>query len=191
MKYVDKVVEVMSFCGFEFNREKTFTTGPFRESCGGHFWGGVDVKPFYIKNLPNDVVDVINLHNDVVRWYGRYPREGDRFFRVWQRCREIVPRKTWGPPGLQGVLWAEWDDCRPVYHKAEQAFSVCQASAISVVEFNDGCVGRYLQNLWEKSDDIEDINHSSYRETGEELRWVLRYVDRAQWNRVTAETLCT
>ena len=51
--------------------------------------------------------------------------------------------------------------------------------------------GRYLQNLWEKSDDIESIEHSNYRKVGDVECTVQLVVDRTQWKRLTAETLCT
>ncbi|DAD51045.1 RNA-directed RNA polymerase [ssRNA phage SRR6960797_3] len=38
--------------GFKLNREKSFRTSDFRESCGAHYFRGVDVKPIYIKGDP-------------------------------------------------------------------------------------------------------------------------------------------
>lgn len=49
---VDKVPELMrllSFLGFTVNTEKSYTTGNFRESCGGNYWCGVDITPFYLR----------------------------------------------------------------------------------------------------------------------------------------------
>ena len=192
-QYAEEVIELMMYCGFEINREKTFTTGPFRESCGGHYFAGVDVKPFYITSLPKDVNDVINLHNDIIKWYGRYPRKGDRFFTVWRRCREIVPRAMWGPPGLQGVCWAEWDDCRPEWCPGLQAWRV-KGVAYKVDESSDlhDHVGAILQKLWETSTQEEPGGETStYRDIGEVPKGCWRVVDRAQWTTVRAETLCT
>jgi len=36
--------------GFVINAEKTFCNGPFRESCGGDYYRGVDVRPFQPQN---------------------------------------------------------------------------------------------------------------------------------------------
>lgn len=191
-RYADDVTELMMYCGFEMNREKTFLSGLFRESCGGHFYAGVDVKPFYITNLPSNMNDVVNLHNDIVKWSGGYPARGERFHHIWRRCREIVPRAAWGPPGKQGVLWAEWDDCRPVYCPSLQAFRV-QGMAWETVttDISDG-IGGYLQKLWERDDEPTGASsHATYRETGTVVRGCHMLVDRAQWNRATVETLCT
>lgn len=35
--------------GLVVNKSKSFSQGPFRESCGGHFFDGRSVKPFYCK----------------------------------------------------------------------------------------------------------------------------------------------
>jgi hypothetical protein len=40
---------LLSFLGFTTNEEKSYHTGPFRESCGGDYWAGVDIRPFTVK----------------------------------------------------------------------------------------------------------------------------------------------
>lgn len=44
------------FLGFRVNRAKTFSSGPFRESCGGDYYNGVNVTPVYVRRTP-DVKD--------------------------------------------------------------------------------------------------------------------------------------
>jgi len=46
----DEVVFMMQQFGFVFNVDKTFSTGHFRESCGGDYFHGVDVRPFQPRN---------------------------------------------------------------------------------------------------------------------------------------------
>lgn len=41
--------------GFVLNVDKTFTTGHFRESCGGDYFHGVDVRPFQPRSGPANV----------------------------------------------------------------------------------------------------------------------------------------
>lgn len=41
--------------GFIINVDKTFIDGPFRESCGGDYFAGVDVRPFQPQNGPANV----------------------------------------------------------------------------------------------------------------------------------------
>lgn len=44
-----RVIDVLSEAGFTTNKEKTFVIGPFRESCGKHFFRGHDVTPLYVR----------------------------------------------------------------------------------------------------------------------------------------------
>lgn len=41
------VVDVFPKLGLVINTDKTFAEGPFRESCGGDYFRGVDVRPFF------------------------------------------------------------------------------------------------------------------------------------------------
>jgi len=45
-----QVVSVFGELGFVINIEKTFDEGHFRESCGGDYYHGVDVRPFQPRN---------------------------------------------------------------------------------------------------------------------------------------------
>lgn len=190
-RFVDKVDELLTFCGFTINTDKSFHTGKFRESCGAHYYDGRNVKPFYLTDLPRTIGDVINLHNDIVRWCQGRPTE--RWAPVWRACREIVPREYWGPAPHQGVLWAEWDESVPQYVPEYQAFAVGMVAREAVeAEVLFDSVGALLQKLWMVDDLPWDSSRTStYRKTTDrEVRaWLL--CDRTQWNRLTAETLCT
>ena len=111
------VTRLLKFCGFSLNEDKSFSEGFFRESCGGHFYRGVDVKPFYIERYPRTLAQVINLHNDIVSWHAGM-RPIPRLIRIARQCRRMIPRSFWGPVGTPGTLWAEWDEARP-------SFSAC------------------------------------------------------------------
>jgi len=63
-----ELVRTLDFLGFEVNDEKSFVSGPFRESCGKHFFGGQDVTPKYQKETCEDLRELIRLHNRLVRW---------------------------------------------------------------------------------------------------------------------------
>jgi len=40
-----RVLDLLEICGFKANTEKTFLSGPFRESCGADWFEGEDVRP--------------------------------------------------------------------------------------------------------------------------------------------------
>jgi len=42
-------VDALIWSGFLINSEKSFLTGPFKESCGADFFKGTNVRPFYLK----------------------------------------------------------------------------------------------------------------------------------------------
>lgn len=42
------LVEALRFCGFSVNTDKSFITGFFRESCGGDYLAGEDVRPVFL-----------------------------------------------------------------------------------------------------------------------------------------------
>lgn len=48
-EYSTEVIDLLYYVGFETNLDKTFVSSDFRESCGKHYFSGVDVTPFYIK----------------------------------------------------------------------------------------------------------------------------------------------
>ena len=87
--------EVFSFCGFTMNEKKTYASGPFRESCGKHYFRGVDVTPFYIREDVSSIPRIFWLANSLVRWLSR---EGhgtlDRsYFDLWLWLYHSVPEK--------------------------------------------------------------------------------------------------
>lgn len=59
--------EMMRFYGFIINGKKSFFDSPFRESCGSHFFSGVDVKPIYLKGSVKSVLAIYRLANAIRR----------------------------------------------------------------------------------------------------------------------------
>lgn len=51
---VNTVIEALEMSGYELNTDKSFTTGPFRESCGGDYYRGHDVRGTYIQKTDHD-----------------------------------------------------------------------------------------------------------------------------------------
>lgn len=94
---------VLSFLGFTPNWEKTFYEGDFRESCGGHFSGGVCVTPFYIRKPITHLADVITLANQVRKWCG-VDHTSDILDcdveEVWTWLSTFVPKCFWGGTDL-------------------------------------------------------------------------------------------
>jgi hypothetical protein len=115
----------LRFCGFEPNPEKTFGDGPFRESCGGDFFLGEDVRPYFLKEVPVEPQHFIAMANGLRSLDRRYddPIPADSPFHVpWHLCVGSIPlsiRRCIGPKDLGDVVlhserWesrGRWKDC--------------------------------------------------------------------------------
>lgn len=61
------VTDVLHSAGFTVNKAKSFSTGGFRESCGGDYFRGHPVRAVYLKRCRNDA-DVYGLINRLLDW---------------------------------------------------------------------------------------------------------------------------
>lgn len=82
------LIELLDYCGFKVNPDKTFLFGPFRESCGEDWFDGQAVRPVYVDHRLDSIESIYSLHNATLRnslsegfW------EGTR-----QLLRAVVPR---------------------------------------------------------------------------------------------------
>lgn len=66
----DFVVRALKLFGFTVNDQKSFNTGHFRESCGGDFFRGADIRGVYCKSLLTSA-DVYSTINRLIRWSAR------------------------------------------------------------------------------------------------------------------------
>lgn len=113
MSYLEKA-------GFVVNEEKSFSSGPFRESCGGHYFNGTDVTPFYVREAVDSLDRLFLLHNNVYRWLNRFPGICDpevvRGLLNW--IRSHAPEK-WRAPRIltedvgDGAFIGAFDEVRP------------------------------------------------------------------------------
>lgn len=60
------LIDVLSYCGFSINKEKSFVEGPFRESCGADYLGGFDIRPYYQKTQISER-HLFTMHNWFIR----------------------------------------------------------------------------------------------------------------------------
>jgi hypothetical protein len=64
----EMVVDTLAFVGFQVNKEKSFITGNFYESCGKHYFKGEDVTPIYQKELVTEEVELLRCANRIIRY---------------------------------------------------------------------------------------------------------------------------
>lgn len=96
------VISALSFFGFTTNLDKTFTQGPFRESCGGHYYNGTDITPFFIRRPITTLEDTILLANQVRNWSILHGCSilDDELSELYQLLCSLVPRSLYGGSDL-------------------------------------------------------------------------------------------
>lgn len=104
--------EYLQFCdvlvsaGLVVNSDKSFSDGPFRESCGGDYHLGVDITPFYAKSLATDS-EIYSVFNQLISWSAKcniwLPRTGLYLKKLLSGKVYFVPE--WHNPD-QGLLTA-------------------------------------------------------------------------------------
>ncbi|DAD51247.1 TPA_asm: RNA-directed RNA polymerase [ssRNA phage SRR7976357_4] len=67
---VEKTISILERAGFIINHDKSYSFGPFRESCGGDYYEGVDVTPFYVKTV-NTQMEVFVAINQLLEWWAK------------------------------------------------------------------------------------------------------------------------
>lgn len=63
----DVVAALLEQLGFTVNMDKSYNTGLFRESCGGDFYNGVNVRGVYIKSLASQASRYVAI-NRLISW---------------------------------------------------------------------------------------------------------------------------
>lgn len=82
-EYFPNLAKLLKFFGFLINTDKSFTSGPFRESCGKHYYEGVDVTPFFIRTT--DVWDRPNTCHNVNGLRG-----SSEYGHLWEYLRTYI-----------------------------------------------------------------------------------------------------
>lgn len=149
------LMETLEVAGFKPNTKKTFLEGPFRESCGKHFFSGHDVTPFYVRRVPSNLTDLFLLHNQFYRWciqVGAYSSVS-QFRFIIEALRTLAPR-AWHKPRLpdgfgDGAFIGTFDECTPTPapHSLE-GFVVRHLAAVTSPKDNQPeTTGRLLASL--------------------------------------------
>lgn len=89
------LTEILQLLGFSVNLDKSFIFGSFRETCGSDFLAGVDLRPVYVRGLPQNDQEVYNLFNRLV-----HNRVGFQFHSLCEYLHGLVRRPLYGPPSL-------------------------------------------------------------------------------------------
>lgn len=102
----ESLTTLLTLLGLEVNQSKSFVDcmDPFRESCGGDFYHGQDVRPVYLKTIPQDPFGWMVLANMISR-IGRNLRDGINNHLV-EKARSIAIAQIPMRLRVYGPLWA-------------------------------------------------------------------------------------
>lgn len=99
-----------TFFGFTLNEGKSFFDGPFRESCGGDFFNGEAVRPYYQKSYLDEPQEWIALLNGLKRLNRPALTRAARSYALNQLPKGI--RDLRGPPCLGDAVIHDDDRTR-------------------------------------------------------------------------------
>lgn len=105
-----KVVSVLTYFGFTLNNEKSFQSGDFKESCGGDYFQGVGVRPYYLKkdlDEPQNVISIANGIRGIIEQSAQGSPLRSRLIRCWHRVLDLLPvhiRACRGPKELGDLV---------------------------------------------------------------------------------------
>lgn len=93
---VELLGKVLAFCGFTFNEKKSFTSSiRFRESCGADFFNGVNIRPYFVQELPTNALCLIRMANGIRRVAARRNNGygcDERLRAAWIHVVHRIPR---------------------------------------------------------------------------------------------------
>jgi hypothetical protein len=157
---LETFAEMLEFYGFVLNVKKSHFGSPFRESCGAHFFSGIDVKPIYLKDKVTSIPAIYRLANAVRRFAHRCNlRYGcdARFLPVFELLKSSVsgPYRVLIPNDLgDGGFISNLDEATPVLARSKPRTLGWEGYIVpNVVEMSkthlDETVGYLLASLWQ------------------------------------------
>lgn len=119
----EELVSVLVAAGLVVNQDKSYWSGPFRESCGGDYWNGYDVTPFYARRLNNDPAIYVVI-NQVLEWGAEHGLLLHRTLTFLKNCLrgKVLFVPEWYNPD-QGILTSA---VRRRYKYLKQVMPKCQ-----------------------------------------------------------------
>lgn len=111
-EYAPRLIELLERMGLVVNKEKSFITGPFRESCGGNFHDMEGYVESYDFTWPESIHDCVVFYNKTFRLSVKYPS----FEELRSLLRRHIPKALHGPIEDDFFLKEirnNWDDDLP------------------------------------------------------------------------------
>lgn len=105
-EHVPALQLALRFFGFSLNVDKTFTDGPFRESCGKDYWLGRLITPFYVRDASPKATTLVHNINGLVA-------VSEPYGLLWEALRECADALPKGPLtySTSSNVWIDTHTC--------------------------------------------------------------------------------
>lgn len=157
---------LLEFCGFKTNEQKSYWSGPFRESCGKHYYHGHEITPFFVRRPVKRLTDLFLLHNNIRRYLNRTEilDEGVRsaLGKLAYWVRQYAPAK-WRKPRIfdgygDGAFIGDFDEVTPkpapFGYEAWEATVLAEVSQLGLVDV-PGLIVKGLERVSRKRKDSD------------------------------------
>lgn len=168
-----RLIEVLTFCGFSVNKQKSFTSGVFFESCGKHFYEGYDVTPAYQRELLESGPEFARAANRLLRLayrLGRNVHFDKRVRGAWEWARrEAVNRGADTGPFIgvgEGYVEQPHSDVSSRTRSGPWGPRVkvrCFVTEVGEIPASDEAL--YCMNFWKPSQDPEATSYRALLES--------------------------
>lgn len=159
------LTETFAFLGFTLNKSKSFVEGEFYESCGHHFFGGINVTPVYQKSVPSEPGQILRAGNRLLRVaarLGAYRTLDKRVAGAWSEWKRgwAIRPEYFGPfigegDGYLEVPYRDLGSHRPERSGlAIQTFRVATyvSRPVEIPAFDDAMYAIWLQKRGERTE---------------------------------------
>jgi hypothetical protein len=153
--------EMSDFYGFTVNRKKSHYDSTFRESCGMHYFSGVDVTPIYLKSRLSDAPSVFKFANATRRLAhrrtGMYGCDSDLkvvFDLLVNSLPKLLRFRIPATLGDGGFI-SNWDESAPTRARhGVEGYRVKNVAEVGKTYQSD-TVGLLLAQLWKSTQSEE------------------------------------
>jgi len=178
--------EFTGFLGFRVNPSKSYDDGWFRESCGSHYFRGVDCKPLYLKERIRNVEAIYKLANGIRSLAHRYNfnRSCDaRFLDCWTHLHIRVPEplrlKVPREAGDVGFV-SNFDEACPARARYGHEGWTYRALTTLAIRKESETTAVLLTRLWQPA--VDQMHNNSYALRGRVKRHVTVTVTHQWYN---------
>jgi hypothetical protein len=158
--------EVCETYGFTVNVSKSFRFGHFRESCGSHYFRGVDCKPYFLRNMVITESDIYLAANSIRRLARNSVLEfcDARFYDCWRSLVSLVARPCKIPEGYGDVGFiCNFDEAAPSRARHGIEGYHCRALLSVPIRYYSDDQALYLARLRNRSIEMAFGNETNLR----------------------------